>query len=433
MSLFKNVQRVPPGTSLLVTRERLDKRVDWQLSADLIGTGPRDPNAAAEELKCLLEEAVRSRAAGEQPLATHLSGGLDSSAVTLLAARFASHKNRMHAYSMLPSEAREHDATTEWPYVKAVLAKCRGLIWSPVFSGEGMTLLRPAMDSDQLVPVSSGWPDAGILERAGADGAAKLLTGWGGDEGASFNGRGVLIDTLVRGQWHYLARIAKPGWRALTAEIARQFLSPDAMRRIRRAASLPTLSDQAKTGAWFLSSQLQSLPSEPATLSRVGSARLRYALLRSSHLWERAEAWNLNAAHHGMVILFPLLDRRIVEFAVSLPGTVFIRDGKRRWLFRQAMRDVLPPQLLDRRSKFRPIDDIATTLQRSTRELHDWVERLKSDALVSAYLDVERIESQLEAIAGAEGREIAAPGFFKVLQLAAFLEQHNKMPAVRAA
>ena len=33
-----------------------------------------------------------------------------------------------------------------------------------------------------------------------------ILSGWGGDEGATFNGRGVLPETLLRGRWPTLWR-----------------------------------------------------------------------------------------------------------------------------------------------------------------------------------------------------------------------------------
>jgi asparagine synthase (glutamine-hydrolysing) len=48
----------------------------------------------------------------------------------------------------------------------------------------------------------------------------------------------------------------------------------------------------------------------------------------------------------GLAFAFPLLDRRVVEFALSLPSELFVRGGFRRRPFRDAMAGVLPESVL---------------------------------------------------------------------------------------
>ena len=68
----------------------------------------------------------------------------------------------------------------------------------------------------------------------------------------------------------------------------------------------------------------------------------RWRLMTSPHIAERAEIWAQTGARHGLAFAFPLLDRRVVEFALSLPSEFFLRGGFRRRPFRDAMVDVLP-------------------------------------------------------------------------------------------
>jgi asparagine synthase (glutamine-hydrolysing) len=44
----------------------------------------------------------------------------------------------------------------------------------------------------------------------------------------------------------------------------------------------------------------------------------------------------------------PLLDHPLVEFAVSLPSALKLRDGTGKWIFRQAIRDLVPPSVLEK-------------------------------------------------------------------------------------
>ena len=44
----------------------------------------------------------------------------------------------------------------------------------------------------------------------------------------------------------------------------------------------------------------------------------------------------------------PLLDHPLVEFAVSLPGHLKLRDGTGKWIFRKAIETIVPPEVLTR-------------------------------------------------------------------------------------
>ena len=49
-----------------------------------------------------------------------------------------------------------------------------------------------------------------------------------------------------------------------------------------------------------------------------------------------------------------LLDHRIVEFAASVPPRLRLRGTTTKYLFKQAMRGVLPDSIIDRRKQGSP-------------------------------------------------------------------------------
>jgi asparagine synthase (glutamine-hydrolysing) len=51
---------------------------------------------------------------------------------------------------------------------------------------------------------------------------------------------------------------------------------------------------------------------------------------------------------HSVEARPPLLDHRLVEFAATVPARLRLRDGTTKYLFKQAMRGVLPDRIIDR-------------------------------------------------------------------------------------
>ncbi len=69
---------------------------------------------------------------------------------------------------------------------------------------------------------------------------------------------------------------------------------------------------------------------------------MQLALLGHGHLAQRIEDWAASGARRGIEYRYPLLDRRLLEFALGLPPEQFRRGRWGRWLMRHALRDALP-------------------------------------------------------------------------------------------
>ena len=89
ISIFENVEKLPPGHHLTFTNGRLVVERYWDFSYDLNGNGSNGHKASdyLDELRALLDEAVKLRLVSDVPLGAFLSGGIDSSTVVGLMAR----------------------------------------------------------------------------------------------------------------------------------------------------------------------------------------------------------------------------------------------------------------------------------------------------------------------------------------------------------
>lgn len=54
---------------------------------------------------------------------------------------------------------------------------------------------------------------------------------------------------------------------------------------------------------------------------------------------------------HGLESRVPFVDTEVVEFAATLPADVKFKDGELKHALKEALRDVLPPAIADRRDK----------------------------------------------------------------------------------
>jgi asparagine synthase (glutamine-hydrolysing) len=86
----------------------------------------------------------------------------------------------------------------------------------------------------------------------------------------------------------------------------------------------------------------------------VGARPTQLALLERGHLGRRTASWVQHGRAIGVDYTWPLLDRRIIEFALSLPGEAFLRAGWKRWLFREAVEGLVPDVIRWNRHKRDP-------------------------------------------------------------------------------
>ena len=81
--------------------------------------------------------------------------------------------------------------------------------------------------------------------------------------------------------------------------------------------------------------------------SPTGVNNEQIALFKSGHLLQRIENWASSAIAKKAEYSYPLLDRRIVEFALAIPEDLFAwKNGYERYLFRKAISGFLPENIV---------------------------------------------------------------------------------------
>ncbi len=307
-----------------------------------------------DQLYALVERAVADRLRTRLRVGAHLSGGLDSSSVAVLATRLLRQRGAAPptVFSWSPPPGANPEATEH----RRIEAICRQ---------EGLTPLYLEADDDNerwmagldisLRPAPTMGQEISVQRRAAALGLGLMLSGWGGDEGVSYNARGLAADFLVRGQWRALARYV-----GLADLVRRPRGVVQMLRYFWSDAVLPTLPDavwerlayrqaRSRRGQPFIQPEFAArirphLRTDGPLLREVpGSRNCQVALYHHGHMTARMEAWAVFGAEHGLTYAYPLTDRRVLEFVYGVPPELHHQPGQSRKLYRHATSRIFPP------------------------------------------------------------------------------------------
>ncbi len=354
-TILEGVEMLPPGHCLTYQEGRLKVRQYWSPPpGEALNIGEEE---AAARLRALLEESIRLRMIADVPVGAFLSGGIDSSAVVALMTRATG--ERLKTFSIgFGDEGKQID---ERPAAR-VLADYYGTDHTEVIvSGRQVRDELPAIIRAMDQPTGDGL-NTYLVSQATAQHVKVALSGLGGDE--LFAGYPQFrlfqqadrasrvwnrLPEALRGMARRTASLAAPARRALT------WLDGGLLARYERVRIL--YDEQAKIALYtpaamaLLAAPEPSMdylaryihPAEHDSLAQL--TRLELCGYMANTLLRDTDAMSMA---HSLEVRVPLIDHKVVEFAVCLPPHLKLRNGRGKWILIRALRDILPQEVLTR-------------------------------------------------------------------------------------
>ena len=327
-TIYRDIRELRGGEllELNVDTGAVERRTWWRLPAepDLDLTDEQ----ALDQFSALIEDAVRLRLHADVPVAITLSGGVDSSVVTVAASRLASAGVRTFT-SRFPGQGR----IDESGYAAEVAAACRAEAHFVEPSTANVIADEPKLTRHQALPYPSlslyvHWA---ILACIRQQGVPVVISGQGGDE--TFLGYDRFHGTAAFGALPDAFEAARVVWEGsrnsgltLPGMLATMafFQVPDVARARRRARLARYVRPE-----WLR-------PSGPAIRHVLRNRRRQQELeLRVLSLPALLRYDDRTAGALGMETRLPFLDYRLVEFAYRLPMRHKIRDGWTKYTLRR--------------------------------------------------------------------------------------------------
>lgn len=335
VGLFQGINDLRAGHYLVHDRSGTRVQRYWQLTSQ---PHADDLQTTVDRVRCLVEDSVRRQLISDVPVATFLSGGLDSSAITAIAAREFRVDGRgpLHTYSVdYRGNADDFQANDYLPDADAP--------WVQVMSeAVGTVHHRVIIDTPDLVPAlldsmrANDYPgmtdiDSSLLLfcRQIKQQHTVALSGEAADE--VFGGYPWFRrdDALNAGTFPWALRNSE----------RERILSPEVVRLIEPASYVADRYQQA----------LQEVPRLPGEAGREARMREMFYLNITRFMPTLLDRKDRMSMASGLEVRVPFTDHRLVEYVWNIPWAMKYVDQREKGILRRALRGLLPDDVLYRR------------------------------------------------------------------------------------
>lgn len=364
-TFFADIRQVAAGEYLEIDARGIHRRTYWQPE----GFEPRDesPDAAIEGLRSLLQDVVREQLMSDVPVGAFFSGGIDSSAVTAFARRAGASPRLFGVHFS------NQGVIDERPYQEAAAKALHLDLELTTVDGAAFPddLMRLTYNQDQPV-IGAAMIPMDYVSRLAAGKVKVCLGGQAADEifggyaryamvkpGHTLRSLATSVPTSARrGETNTAA--------AVRGNLVKQLVDPRNLRRASRVLRFDSWQTRYfENFAKVPEHTWASVFADPAMTSRL-RAREVYedALAKSAAVdpvdkvlhWDQQsyltglfQQDDRMSMAHGLESRVPLADPRIVRFAQQTNFDLKVRSGASKWILRQAVSDILPPFVLNRR------------------------------------------------------------------------------------
>jgi len=319
-------------------------------------------------------------------IGSEISGGLDSSVVTILANRELKKENRELSalFSWSPSfctyEKQERD---ERVFIENI-CKNEKLDCTFFDINEALNSYNKgkitAVDTGQLFALTKE------TEVMGSKNIRLMLSGWGGDQGISHKAN--LFELYINKEWRCFFKEARFLSKGSIFKFMKIVLANSVfilVRNINYFFIKKKYIDNVENISFYKSFQkYRKKPNKYQSFNLVNR-------LESGEIQTRTELSAWLGAEYNVQYLFPFLDYHVIDFALSIPTNMFFKNGINRYIFRKAFERILPYELCYYVHK----DDIARcTYRRSVvkniETASELLEQCLNEKIFSKYLDFDK-------------------------------------------
>lgn len=369
---FKNISELPPAHYLIAKDGQLTVKRYWDLNfaAQAGSNGSHNEEYYADELLSLLMDSIKLRLRADVPVASYLSGGLDSSFISALVKKFFNH--RLQTFSVSFTDKHFDESTFQKQMAKFIGTRHKeihcsyqdiGRIMPEVIWHAEKPLIRTA--PAPLFLLSKLVSDSDIKVVLTGEGADEILAGydlfremkirrfWAKNPDSKF--RSALFSRL----YSYI-----PNWpQRAPAFLASFYKSSLSLTDKAYYSHLPRWNTTLQVKQFF-SEQLKeelkdyncieefesALPQSFSGWDHLSQAQyIEIVTLLSGNLLSSQGDRMMMA--HSVEGRLPFLDYRVIEFCAKLPSNIKLKVLTEKYILKQISKQFLPAEIPQRQKQ----------------------------------------------------------------------------------
>lgn len=370
--VFADIEELRPGHFAVLTPERLQIQPYWQLKA---AEHPDSPEQTILRTRELIEDAAARQLVSDVPLCTFLSGGLDSSILSMLAARaYKQHNKQLHTWSVDYKDNEKYftksifQPNSDAQYITQMVDAIGSEHHTVILENPALcAALLPAVDARDLPGMAD--VDSSLLLFCAA--VKKQFTVCQSGECA---------DELFGGYpWYHREDI-------LFDDTFPWSRSVDFRLELLQEGVVSHGAEFVCQHYWDTCAAADKLPGEPRKDARMREMFLLNLQWFMATLLDRKDRMSM---YSGLEVRVPFCDHRIVEYAYNMPWHLKAWDGREKGIVRKAFEHDLPEEIVWRKKSpypktFSPEYTALTAsyLRQILRDEHSMIPKLfRTDAL----------------------------------------------------
>lgn len=355
LSILRNVNKLPPGHHLTFASGRITVRQYWDFHYE--EAKGRKAEDYLEELRSLLDEAVKVRLVADVPLGAFLSGGIDSSTIVGLMSR---HMDRpVKTFSI----GFHEDGYDELKYARIAARTFNTEHHEFIVTPEICHVVDElAWHLDEPFADSSAIPTYAVSKLA-REHVTVVLSGDGGDE--LFAGYTRYLTDRRRSAFARIPRALRRGlMQPLSQNLphgawGRNYLhnvSQDPLNRYLDSISFFNGLNKRSLYAPDFRSQLNT-ENTPASIFKEYAARVSSGEPLDTLLYLDSKTYlpgdiltkvDRMTMAVSLEARVPLLDHKLIEFVTRIPARMKMKGLETKHIFKQAVRNLVPDEILNR-------------------------------------------------------------------------------------
>lgn len=360
---------------------------------------------AAEHLREIFTEAVRCRLKGDKPVASMLSGGLDSGSVAVIASDLLKKEGKSFStFSHVPLFDIDEDRVgldrfgDERPYINATVKHNGNIVPSYLDSAELTPLqaIRTSLDvfEEPIFGAANAYWILDIFLQAREGGFGTLLSGEMGNATISWTGVPYALNGSQFLQIYGFKAFVKQKWlRPLFFGYVKPLLSPLNNKHLWQEYIYLT-PEYTKQ---FVAEERKRQSGKPtSTNSDAKEQQLQILMLGHNPRYRFGAAIS---HYYGVEKRDPTSDKRVIEFLLQLPNELFLSEsGENKQLIKRMMKDILPDKVLFQKKKGLQTSDLIERIQADLGEIEGIIAHFSTDIISDAFFDKRRMLSDLQLL-----------------------------------
>lgn len=297
-----------------------------------------------QELKAQVEKAVEIRCDESYSASAHLSGGLDSSLVCVLARKHFKSQKDFFGLSLSPDEVDTSNLILDERNIIQEIARENDI--KPIFIQTNK--INEAQENPIYFPFFGAFDEEINLDFASQNGINLIFSGWGGDDFLSISNKGMELDLLLALKFKTL--IDKQDLKRIVKTL----------KRLAKNAILPLFGIVKRRYKHYANEYNIYLKKEfhqndkkvLKTLYTYHSRKeIHLNALKLGHLSDRTEIVYNIGERRGVEYRYPLLDKNLIEFILSIPTKWMYKRKESRFVMRAICKDFLPESAYNKTDK----------------------------------------------------------------------------------